>query len=256
MSRFVDRVVLHLAAGDGGHGCVSVHREKFKPLGGPDGGNGGHGGDIVLEVSPQAHTLMDFHFRPHIRAGRGGNGAGSHRNGARGEDLILEVPVGTVVMSEKGDVLADLTVPGTRFIAAQGGFGGLGNAALRRAAGYAAERVVFDRPIGKNQAIQHPLAKCWAELEAAWLMVMSAAWKYDNGLPVGTAANAAKYLAGEAGYNACQTAVMTHGGFGYAKEFHVERYLRESLIPRIAPVSRELALSFIAEKELGLPKSY
>lgn len=133
---------------------------------------------------------------------------------------------------------------------------GLGNAALRRATGYAAERVVFNRPIGKNQAIQHPLAKCWAELEAAWLMVMSAAWKYDNGLPVGTAANAAKYLAGEAGYNACQTAVMTHGGFGYAKEFHVERYLRESLIPRIAPVSRELALSFIAEKELGLPKSY
>ncbi|WP_299559447.1 acyl-CoA dehydrogenase family protein [uncultured Sulfitobacter sp.] len=133
---------------------------------------------------------------------------------------------------------------------------GLGNAALRHASKYAAERVVFNRPIGQNQAIQHPLAKCWSELEAAWLMVMSAAWSYDNGKSVGVAANAAKYLAGEAGYNACQTAVMTHGGFGYAKEFHVERFLRESLIPRIAPVSRELALSFIAEKELGQPKSY
>ncbi|RSZ62347.1 GTPase ObgE [Corynebacterium hylobatis] len=141
MSRFVDRVVLHLAAGDGGHGCVSVHREKFKPLGGPDGGNGGHGGDIILEVSPQVHTLMDFHFRPHIKADRGANGAGSNRNGARGEDLILEVPVGTVVMSEGGEVLADLTVPGTRFIAAAGGFGGLGNSALashkRKAPGFA-----------------------------------------------------------------------------------------------------------------------
>ncbi|QGU05271.1 GTPase ObgE [Corynebacterium comes] len=141
MSRFVDRVALHLTAGDGGHGCVSVHREKFKPLGGPDGGNGGHGGDIVLEVSPQVHTLMDFHFRPHIKAQRGTNGSGSHRNGARGEDLVLEVPVGTVVMSEKGQFLADLTVPGTRFIAAKGGFGGLGNAALasnrRKAPGFA-----------------------------------------------------------------------------------------------------------------------
>ncbi len=141
MSRFVDRVVLHLAAGDGGHGVASVHREKFKPLGGPDGGNGGHGGDIVLEVSPQIHTLMDFHFRPHIKAGRGGNGAGGHRSGARGEDLILEVPVGTVVLTEDGEVLADLTIPGTRFIAAEGGFGGLGNAALasakRKAPGFA-----------------------------------------------------------------------------------------------------------------------
>ena len=141
MSRFVDRVVLHLSAGDGGHGCVSVHREKFKPLGGPDGGNGGHGGDIILEVSPQVHTLMDFHFRPHIKASRGANGAGRHRHGARGEDLVLEVPVGTVVMSEGGDFLADLTVPGTRFIAAEGGTGGLGNAALashrRKAPGFA-----------------------------------------------------------------------------------------------------------------------
>lgn len=133
---------------------------------------------------------------------------------------------------------------------------GLGFAALKKSSEYAAERIVFNRPIGKNQAIQHPLARCWSELQAAWLMVMSAAWHYDHGKPAGAMANAAKYLAGEAGYNACQTAVMSHGGFGYAKEYHVERLLRESFIPRIAPVSRELALSFIAEKVLGLPKSY
>jgi acyl-CoA dehydrogenase len=133
---------------------------------------------------------------------------------------------------------------------------GLGKVALKRAAAYAKERNVFNRPIGQNQAIQHPLAKNWMELEAAWLMVLSAGWQYDNSMPCGPAANAAKYLAGEAGYHACEQAVMTHGGFGYAKEYHVERYLRESLIPRIAPVSRELILSFIAEKALGLPKSY
>jgi len=133
---------------------------------------------------------------------------------------------------------------------------GLGMLALERAAAYARERVVFNRPIGQNQAIQHPLAKNWMELEAAWLMTLSAAWQYDQGRPAGAAANAAKYLAGEAGFEACQQAVMTHGGFGYAKEFHVERYLREIMIPRIAPVSRELILSFIAEKVLGLPKSY
>jgi len=133
---------------------------------------------------------------------------------------------------------------------------GLGMLAVERAAAYARERVVFNRPIGQNQAIQHPLAKNWAQLEAAWLMTLSAAWQYDQGMPSGAAANAAKYLAGEAGFEACQQAVMTHGGFGYAKEFHVERYLREIMIPRIAPVSRELILSFIAEKVLGLPKSY
>ena len=141
MAQFVDRATLHLQAGDGGHGCASVHREKFKPLGGPDGGNGGHGGDIVLEVSTQVHTLLDFQYRPHVKAGRGGNGAGDWRNGARGEDLVLEVPVGTVVRDEDGEVLADLTVPGTRFIAAEGGYGGLGNAALatakRKAPGFA-----------------------------------------------------------------------------------------------------------------------
>jgi acyl-CoA dehydrogenase len=133
---------------------------------------------------------------------------------------------------------------------------GIGRAALARAARYAKERVVFGRPIGQNQAIQHPLARCWAELEAANLMVLQAAALYDAGKPCGVEANAAKYLAAEAGFTACETAVMTHGGMGYAKEFHVERYLREVMIARIAPVSRELILSHIAEKALGLPKSY
>jgi acyl-CoA dehydrogenase len=133
---------------------------------------------------------------------------------------------------------------------------GLAKLSLGRAAAYAKTRIVFNRPIGMNQAVQHPLASSWVDLEAAWLMVMSAAWQYDRGLPCGAAANAAKYLAGEAGFRACEQAVMTHGGFGYAKEFHVERYLREIMIPRIAPVSPQLALCFIAEKVLGLPKSY
>lgn len=133
---------------------------------------------------------------------------------------------------------------------------GIGRLALNRAVAYAKERVVFNRPIGQNQGIQHPLAENWMELEAAQLMVMQAAWQYDNGLNCGAAANAAKYLAGEAGFKACQQAVMTHGGFGYAKEYHVERYLREVLIPRIAPISPQLVLCYIAEKVLGLPKSY
>jgi acyl-CoA dehydrogenase len=133
---------------------------------------------------------------------------------------------------------------------------GLGRCALNRAAAYAKERVVFDRPIGKNQAIQHPLAANWMALEAANLMVMKAAWLYDAGKPAGAEANAAKYLAGEACFDACQQAVMTHGGFGYAKEYHVERYLRESFVGRIAPVTPQLILSFIAERVLGLPKSY
>ena len=133
---------------------------------------------------------------------------------------------------------------------------GLGRLALSRATAYARERIVFNRPIGQNQAIQHPLARNWMQLEAAWLMVLRAAWEYDGGLPCGASANAAKYLAGEAGFDACQQAVMTHGGFGYAKEFHVERYLREVMIPRIAPISPQLVLCYIAEKVLGLPKSY
>lgn len=133
---------------------------------------------------------------------------------------------------------------------------GLGKVALKRAAQYANERVVFDRPIGKNQAIQHPLAECWMQLEAANLMMLKAANRFDHGLPCGAEANSAKFLGAEAGYQACLQAVMTHGGYGYAKEYHVERYLRESLIPRIAPISPQLILCFIAERVLGLPKSY
>lgn len=133
---------------------------------------------------------------------------------------------------------------------------GLGRAALNRAALYAGERIVFDRPIGQNQAIQHPLAQRWIELEAARLLTYRAASLYDAGKPCGAEANAAKYFAGEAGFKACETAVLTHGGMGYAKEFHVERYFREAMIARIAPVSPQLILSYIAERVLGLPKSY
>jgi acyl-CoA dehydrogenase len=133
---------------------------------------------------------------------------------------------------------------------------GIGRAALARATRYARERVVFGRPIGQNQSIQHPLAKNWAELEAANLMMLKAAALYDTGRECGAEANAAKYLAAEAGYHACEQAVMTHGGMGYAQEYHVERYLRESMIPRIAPVSPQLILSYLAERVLGLPKSY
>jgi acyl-CoA dehydrogenase len=133
---------------------------------------------------------------------------------------------------------------------------GLGRVALSRAAAYAKERVVFDRAIGQNQSIQHPLARCWMELEAANLMVFKAASLYDTGAPCGAEANAAKYLAAEACYRACETAVLTHGGMGYAKEYHVERYLREAMIPRLAPVSQQLVLCFVAERVLGLPRSY
>jgi len=141
VSRFVDRVTIHVAAGDGGNGCASVHREKFKPLGGPDGGNGGRGGDVVLTVDSGVHTLLDFHYRPHARAGSGKQGQGSNRDGANGADLELRVPDGTVVMTQEGEVLADLVGHGTRLVAAAGGRGGLGNAALasraRKAPGFA-----------------------------------------------------------------------------------------------------------------------
>jgi len=133
---------------------------------------------------------------------------------------------------------------------------GLGRVALERAALYAKDRVVFDRPIGQNQGIQHPLAERWIELEAADLLTMRAAWLYDQGKPCGKEANAAKYFAAEAGYKACETAVLSHGGMGYSREFHVERYLREAMLARIAPISPQLILSFIAEKALGLPRSY
>lgn len=133
---------------------------------------------------------------------------------------------------------------------------GLGQAALQRAARYANERIVFDRPIGMNQGIQHPLAKSWMELESAHLMVYKAASLYDGGKPCAAEANAAKFLAAEASFHACENAMFTHGGMGYAKEYHVERYLRESWIPRLAPVSPQMIMCFIAEKVLGLPKSY
>ncbi|MGN6246080.1 MAG: GTPase ObgE [Motilibacteraceae bacterium] len=141
MTTFVDRVVLHVAAGDGGNGVASVHREKFKPLGGPDGGNGGRGGDVILVVDPNETSLLDYHHSPHRRATSGRPGQGSHRNGADGEDLVLSVPNGTVVSTPDGEVLADLVGPGTRLVVAQGGRGGLGNAALasarRKAPGFA-----------------------------------------------------------------------------------------------------------------------
>jgi len=133
---------------------------------------------------------------------------------------------------------------------------GLGRCAVKRAASYAKERIVFDRPIGQNQAIQHPLAANWMALEAAGLMVGKAAWLYDQGKSCGAEANSAKYLAGEACFDACQQAVMTHGGYGYAAEYHVERYLREALLGRIAPITPQLILCYVAERVLGLPKSY
>jgi GTPase len=141
MAEFADHVTLRVKAGDGGHGCASVHREKFKPLGGPDGGNGGRGGDVIFQVDPGMATLLDLHRRPLRRAGGGKQGSGSNRSGADGADLVVAVPDGTVVKTEDGELLADLVGAGTRFVAAQGGRGGLGNAALatarRKAPGFA-----------------------------------------------------------------------------------------------------------------------
>src|SRR5688500_422225 len=138
---FVDRVTLHVSAGRGGNGVASVHREKFKPLGGPDGGNGGPGGSVILRVDPDVTTLIDYHHNAHRRAPHGGHGAGDHKNGGHGDDMILPVPDGTVVSDEKGEVLADLVGAGTEMVIAQGGRGGLGNAALasskRKAPGFA-----------------------------------------------------------------------------------------------------------------------
>ena len=133
---------------------------------------------------------------------------------------------------------------------------GIGQHALDRAASYARERTVFGRPIGQNQSIQHPLALNWMELESAFHDCLRAAWMYDEGLPCGPQANAAKFAAADAGYRACLQAVLTHGGMGYAQEYHVERLLRESLIAKIAPVSEQMILSNIAERVLKLPKSY
>lgn len=133
---------------------------------------------------------------------------------------------------------------------------GIGRASLELGIKYANERIVFDRPIGKNQAIQHPLAECWAQLEAAELLALKAAWLYDHGQPCGPEANAAKYLAAEAGFRACDAVLQTHGGFGYAKEYNIERLWREERLYRIAPISQQMVLNYLSQNVLGLPKSY
>jgi acyl-CoA dehydrogenase len=168
----------------------------------------------------------------------------------------LPVPLGDRV-GEEGKGFAYLLhglVPERVLFAAEAV--GLGRAALRKATAYAKDRVVFGRAIGQNQGIQHPLARCWAELKAADLLAFHAATLYDAGEDAGADANAAKYLGAEAAFNACETAMMTHGGMGYAKEYDVERYMRESMIARLAPVSREMIFNYIAERVLGLPRSY
>lgn len=168
----------------------------------------------------------------------------------------LKIPVGHLLGEEgKGFYhILDGINPERVLVAAEAV--GIGRVALKRAAAYAKERVVFGRPIGKNQAVQHPLAESWIKLEAAELLTFKAAWLYDNGQPCGAEANAAKYFAAEVGFEATDRAMQTHGGFGYSKEFHVERYWREAKIPRLAPVSPELILCYIAERVLGLPRSY
>src|SRR3954471_20668113 len=141
MPRFVDRAVIHARAGSGGHGCASVHREKFKPLGGPDGGNGGHGGDVILTVDQSVTTLLEYHHSPHRKATSGKPGEGGNRSGKDGQDLVLPVPDGTVVLDKEGNVLADMVGHGTSFVAAQGGRGGRATAPLppprRKAPGFA-----------------------------------------------------------------------------------------------------------------------
>ena len=168
----------------------------------------------------------------------------------------LPVPEGDRIGAEGAGfkILLDSINPERVLVAAEAI--GIGRRSLAKAAAYTRERVVFGRPIGKNQSIQHPLAKSWMELEAADLTVWEAARQYDAGEPCGAHANAAKYLAGEAAFHACDTAVRVHGGMGYAKEYHVERYFRECLLPRNGPVSQELVLCYIAERVLGQPKSY
>ncbi|CAN7300579.1 acyl-CoA/acyl-ACP dehydrogenase [Phenylobacterium sp. LjRoot164] len=168
----------------------------------------------------------------------------------------LEVPAGDLIGEEGRGFyyLLDGLNPERVLFAAEAV--GLGRAALAKASNYAKERVVFGRPIGQNQGVAHPLAKSWAELEAANLMAFKAAALFDAGRECGAEANAAKYLGGEAGFHACEAAVLAHGGMGYAKEFDVERYFREAMIARIAPISREMVMNYIAERVLGLPKSY
>lgn len=166
------------------------------------------------------------------------------------------VPTSDLIGPEGGGFTSILHGMNAERILLAGEAVGLGVAALRRATRYAAERVVFGRPVGANQGVQHPLAASWIELEAARLMVNRAALMFDDGCATGEYANAVKWVAGEAAFRACERAVMAHGGMGYAKEYHVERYLREALVPRIAPVSREMCLNYVGERVLGLPKSY
>ncbi|KAK8193166.1 acyl-CoA dehydrogenase/oxidase [Phyllosticta capitalensis] len=166
------------------------------------------------------------------------------------------VPTSDLIGPEGGGFTSILHGMNAERILLAGEAVGLGVAALRRATRYAAERVVFGRPVSANQGVQHPLAASWIELEAARLMVNRAALMFDDGCATGEYANAVKWVAGEAAFRACERAVMAHGGMGYAKEYHVERYLREALVPRIAPVSREMCLNYVGERVLGLPKSY
>ncbi len=168
----------------------------------------------------------------------------------------LEVPAGDLIGEEGAGFRQILRGMNPERILMASEAVGLGHAAISRAAKYARERVVFGRPIGQNQGIQHPLAQCWMNLEAAGMMAEKAAGLYDSGAECGLEANAAKYLGAEAAYRACETAVMTLGGMGYAAEYHVERLLRESLVPRIAPITPHMILNFVAEKALSLPKSY
>jgi acyl-CoA dehydrogenase len=189
-------------------------------------------------------------IRPIPKAGR--NAVASCE--VRYDDLVVQVSDRVGEEGRGFRYLLDGLNP-ERILVASEAFG-IGRVSVRRAVEYAGSRRVFDRPIGANQGISFPLAEAHTRLHAAELAIREASWRYDQGLSCGEQANMAKWLAADAGYFAADQAVQTHGGFGYAKEYHVERYLRESLIPRIAPISPQLILSFIAEKVLGLPKSY
>ena len=243
-----------------------------------DGGYLVNGEKIWISVARQANKMMLLaRTTPLDQVQAQDRGAVAVLHGPRpGQDRGPEIPkMGRHAVDSNMLFISDLWIPEEDRIGAEGeGFRlilhglnperiligaeaiGLGRVAINRAARYARERIVFDRPIGMNQGIPHPLAKCWAQLEAANLMVLKAATLFDQGLDCGVEANAGKYLAAEAGFEACHTAMLTLGGMGYAQEYHVERYLREVLIPRTAPVSPHMILNFLAEKVLDLPKSY
>lgn len=236
MPAFVDRCVLHVTAGNGGHGCVSVHREKFKPLGGPDGGNGGHGGDVIFRVDHQLTTLLEYHHSPHRKASNGRPGEGDERNGARGEDLILPVPDGTVISTRDGQVLADLVGEGTEFTIVEGGHGGLGNKALastkRKAPGFAlmgepgeeAEVVLELKTLADVALIGYPSAG-----KSSLVSVMSAAKPKIADYPFTTLVpNLGVVTAGSARYTVADVPGLipgAHEGRGLGLEFlrHVER---------------------------------